>query len=211
MNSKPLLYPAPHNMVLKGFTLPEVLVTMAVGSMVLLIIVTFMIETNRFQQFISEQSTAISIADEATTVMTKALREATDGANGSYALDSAGDNNLTFYTDIDADTNTEQVTYNLTDTTLSQTIIEPTAAPAQYLSQNGTTKTVATNIVNGTYTHNAIFTYYDDQNNVLSNPIDLSAVTLIRIHLDVNVDPNRVPDTHTIETYVQLRNLNDNL
>jgi prepilin-type N-terminal cleavage/methylation domain-containing protein len=194
-----------------GFTLPETLVTMAVGSMVLLIVVGFMIEANRFQQFIAEQSTAITVADSATTTMAKALRETIDGANGSYALDTAEDNTVIFYSDIDADSNTEQVTYTLSGTQINQTTIEPTTAPSQYLSQNGTTKTVATNIVNGTYTHNAIFTYYDDQNQVLPTPVDLSSVTLVRIHLDVNVDPNRVPDTHTIETYVQLRNLNDNL
>lgn len=194
-----------------GFSLPEIVVGMAVGTLVLLVIVTFMMETNRFQQFISEQSTAIATADAATTVMTKALRESTDGADGSYALGNATANTLTFYTDIDADASAEQVAYNLSGTTIQQTITQPTAAPAQYLGANSITNTVATNIVNGTYTGNAIFTYYDDQNNELPVPVDLSAVTLIRIHLDVNVDPNRIPDTHTIETYVQLRNLNDNL
>lgn len=212
MNNKPLPYPMPLKMMKPtGFSLPEVVIAMAIGTVALLVITTFMIEANRFQQFISEQSSAIATADEATTIMTKALRETTDGADGSYALGTASANTLTFYTDIDADSNTEQVTYTLTDTQISQTITEPTDAPAQYLPANSTTKIVATNIVNGTYTGNAVFTYYDDQNNSLPEPVDLSAVTLLQIHLDVNVDPNRIPDTHTIETYVQLRNLNDNL
>ncbi len=195
----------------RGFSLPEIVIAMAIGTVALLVMTTFMIETNRFQQFISEQSTAIATADAATTVMTRALRETTDGADGSYAIGTASTNALTFYTDIDADSSTEQVTYTLTNTQLTQTITEPTAAPAQYLSSNSTTKTVATNIVNETYTGNPIFTYYNDQNASLSMPVDLSAVTLIQIHLDINVDPNHIPDTHTIETYVQLRNLNDNL
>ncbi len=194
-----------------GFTLVEAVITISIGTLLVMGIITFMIETGRLQSFISEQSDAIETADEATTVMTKALRETTDGADGSYAVVTAEANTLIFFSDIDADANAEQVTYSLSDTTITQTIIEPTSAPAQYLSANGTTKTVATGIVNGTYTGNAIFSYYDLNNAILAEPITLSEVKLVKIHLDVNVDPNRVPDTHTIETYVQLRNLNDNL
>ena len=51
-----------------GFSIAETVVAIAVGTMALLVIVTFMIETNRFQQFISEQSTAITTADAATTI-----------------------------------------------------------------------------------------------------------------------------------------------
>ena len=194
-----------------GFTLVEAVITISIGTLLVMGIITFMIETSRLQSFISEQSDAIETADEATTVMTKALRETTDGADGSYAVVTAEANTLTFFSDIDADANAEQVTYTLSGATITQTIIEPTATPAQYLSANGTTKTVATGIVNGTYTGNAIFSYYDLNNAILAEPITLSEVKLVKIHLDVNVDPNRVPDTHTIETYVQLRNLNDNL
>lgn len=194
-----------------GFTLVEAVITVSIGTLLVIGIVTFMIETGRLQTFISEQSDAIETADEATTVMTKALRETTDGADGSYALVAAEANQLSFYSDIDADANAEEIIYALSDTTITQTIIEPTSAPAEYVSANGVTKTVASGIVNGTYTGNAIFTYYDLNNALLAEPITLSEVTLVKIHLDVNVDPNRVPDTHTIETYVQLRNLNDNL
>lgn len=208
MKNKPMFYKQIRPL---GFTLVEAVITISIGTLLVIGIVAFMIETGRLQSFISEQSDAIETADEATAVMTKALRETTDGADGSYAVVTAEANTLTFFSDIDADANAEQVTYTLSDTTITQTIIEPTTAPAQYLSANGTTKTIATGIVNGTYTGNAIFSYYDLNNAVLADPVSLSAVTLVKIHLDVNIDPNRVPDTHTIETYVQLRNLNDNL
>ncbi|MBI4407829.1 MAG: prepilin-type N-terminal cleavage/methylation domain-containing protein [Candidatus Kerfeldbacteria bacterium] len=194
-----------------GFTLVEAVITISIGTLLVMGIVTFMIETGRLQSFISEQSDAIETADEATGVMTKALRESTDGADGSYAVVTAETNTLVFFSDVDADANAEQVTYTLSGTTITQTIIEPTAAPAEYLPANGITKTIATGIVNGTYTGNAIFSYYDLNNAILAEPIALSEVKLVKIHLDVNVDPNRVPDTHTIETYAQLRNLNDNL
>lgn len=194
-----------------GFTLVEAVITISIGTIVVAGIVGFMIEAARLQTFISEQSEAIETANDATELMTEALRETTDGADGSYALAVTGDNTITFYSDIDADASAEQITYTLTDTTIAQSIIEPTAAPADYLPENLTTKTIATGVVNGTYTGTPIFSYYDLNNTILTEPIDVAAITLVKIHLDVNVDPNRVPDTHTIETYIQLRNLNDNL
>lgn len=194
-----------------GFTLIEAVITIAIGTLLVAGIVGFMIEAGRLQTFISEQSEAIETGNDAVTAMTKALRETTDGADGSYALEAIAANAITFYSDIDADASAEQITYALSGTVIIQSVIEPTDAPAEYFPANQTDKTIASGIVNGTYTGNPIFSYYDLNNVELIAPIDLVGVTLIKIHLDVNVDPNRVPDTHTIETYVQLRNLNDNL
>lgn len=189
----------------------EAVVTIAIGTIVIAGIVGFMIEAGRLQTFISEQSEAIETANDATTLMTEALRETIDGADGSYALEVTDDNTMTFYSDVDADASAEQIIYALVGTDIIQSITEPTDAPAEYLPENLTNKTIATGIVNGTYTGTPIFSYYDLNNAELTEPIDLAAVTLVKLHLDVNVDPNRVPDTHTIETYIQLRNLNDNL
>lgn len=194
-----------------GFTLVEAMLTISIGTLLVVGIVGFMIEAGRLQTFISEQSEAVETANDATQHMTKALRETTDGADGSYALEVTESNTVTFYSDIDTDADAEQITYTLSGTEIIQSIIEPTDAPAEYLTENQTDKTIATSIVNGTYTNTAIFSYYDVDNVLLDEPIDLAEVTLIQVHLDVNVDPNRIPDTHTIETFIQLRNLNDNL
>ena len=194
-----------------GFTIIEAVITIAVGTLLVAGIVGFMIEAGRLQTFVSEQAEAIETGNEAVTLMTEALRETTDGADGSYALEAVSANSLTFYSDVDADAAAEQITYVLAGTVITQSLIEPTDAPAEYLPINQTDKTIAHNIVNGTYSGNAIFSYYDLNNVELTEPINLVDVTLVKVHLDVNVDPNRIPDTHTIETYVQLRNLNDNL
>jgi prepilin-type N-terminal cleavage/methylation domain-containing protein len=210
MNNKPLPYQRPlkHN---RGFSLPEIIISLAIATLTIFVITEFMIETNRFQQFISDQSQAIAQADSASQIMTKALRETTDGADGRYAILTAAANSLSFYSDIDDDDLTEQVTYTISGTTLQQTIIEPTGTPADYLPEDAVTKTIAFGVVNVTYTNNAVFTYYDDNNVELTYPITLANVMLIKIHLDINANVDRIPDTHTIETYAQLRNLNDNL
>ncbi len=175
------------------------------------LVATFVIESNRLAVFLTEQSEAVATADKISNQITKQLRETTDGDDGSYALAEATTGALAFYSDINADAMTEYVKYELVGNDLSRTIIEPSGAPAQYLASSAQSTIVANYIVNTTFTGNPLFSYYDTDNIQLAEPVDLAATTLVRIRLDVNVNPKNIPDTHTISTYVQLRNLNDNL
>jgi len=207
MNAKPCLS-APAK---AGFTVIEAIVAIALGTVLIGIVVDMMLQTNRLQIFLSDQSTAIATADETLAMLSQELRETTDGDDGSFALAEATSTSLAFYSDIDADTATEYIRYELVGTDLQKTTIEPSGTPAQYLPEDAITTTVAFSIVNSSFTGNALFLYFDTDNNQLSEPISLSDTTLIKVHLDVNVDPNQIPDTHTSETVIQLRNLNDNL
>jgi len=209
MNNKP-----------SGFSLIEVVIALTIALGVISVAMMLMIESNRLTNFIIDQSSAISTADASLSILTKNLRETTDGADGSYAISQASGNSLTFYANVDSDPETELVAFYLSDTNLMETITQPTNPnnpPIHYLSSNSTTKIAAHGIVNGTYTGNAIFTYYsntypaDTTTNPLVEPVDVSAITLVRVHLDVDVNPVRIPDTHTVETFVELRNLNPNL
>lgn len=207
MNNKPYQL-AP---VRSGFTVVEVITALALSTILITILVDLMMQTTRLETFLSDQSTAITTADETLNLFSTELRETTDGDDGSYALAEASATSLAFYSDIDADTATEYIRYELVGTDIQKTVIEPTGTPAQYLASNAVTTTVAYYIVNVSFSGNALFLYYDTNNVQLSEPIMLSAVTLVKAHLDVNVNPNQIPDTHASETVVQLRNLNDNL
>ncbi len=197
--------------VRSGFTIVEVITAVALSSILMVMIIDLMLQTNRVQIFLSDQSTAISTADETLNLFSKELRETTDGADGAYAMAEATTTSLAFYSDIDEDSFTEYLRYELVGTDIQKTLIEPTGSPAQYLPQNGVTTTVAFSIVNVSFSGNPLFSYYDTNNVQLGEPISLSDTTMVKIHLDVNVNPNQIPDTHTSETIVQLRNLNDNL
>jgi Tfp pilus assembly protein PilW len=207
MNNKPclLLQTKP------GFSLVEAIVALGLSGLILGLLVSLMIESNRVQIFLSDQSTAIGTADATLSLLSQELRETTDGDDGAYALAEAGNTSFAFYSDIDADSAAEYIRYALVGTELQKTSTEPTGSPAQYLAENAVTTTVAFSIVNDSFTGNPIFSYYDTSNVELTEPISVSDVTLIKVHLDVNVDPNQIPDTHTSETVIQLRNLNDNL
>lgn len=194
-----------------GFTVVEAVVGISIGVVLLGVLVDLMIQTNRLQIFLSDQSTAVSTAGKTLAVLTQELRETTDGDDGSFALAEATALTLAFYSDIDADSAAEYIRYALVGTNLQKTVIEPTGVPAEYLPDTAITSTAAFSIVNESFSGNDLFIYFDTNNQPLAEPITLSDVTLIKLHLDVNVDPNQIPDTYASETIVQLRNLNDNL
>lgn len=97
----------------RGFTLIETLValfvfTLLMGSLSGLIVVSF-----RNYRFLWEQTLAVSEARRGMRVMTKEIREARMGEDGSYPIAKAGDREFVFFSDIDEDEQTEKVRYFL--------------------------------------------------------------------------------------------------
>lgn len=95
----------------KGFTLIELLVTMAIFVIALGAVTSFIINSYRSQAFNYQQSTAIDQARRGIETMTKELREARMGDDGSYIIERAEEYEIIFYSDIDKDGDTERVRY----------------------------------------------------------------------------------------------------
>ena len=74
-------------------------------------------------------------------------------------------------------------------------------------------KIIANDIVNSP--SDPVFFYYnknypgDLSNNPLATPISVVDVRLIKIHLMINIDPRRAPNNVNLESFAQLRNIND--
>lgn len=200
-----------------GMSMVEIVIATSITSIIVMIAVNFMITSSRFQSMVVDQSAAASTAERSLKYTTAILREANDGDNGDYAFITVDPYNISFYSDVDKDEYSELVEIYLEGTTLYSKITEPTTPPVKYLPANSKTKVLATNVVNTTVYSNPVFTYYngdypaDTVNNPLAEPIDLSAISLVQIHLDINVHPNQLPDTTTVETFIQVRNLKTNL
>jgi len=85
--------------------------------------------------------------------------------------------------------------------------------PKTYPSGDQEVTVIAGHIVNAT--NEPIFYYYnrDYPGDVVNNPLDtpaaVSDVRLLKIHLKINIDPNRAPDNVEMQSFVELRNLND--
>lgn len=197
----------------RGFTLIEIIITTAIGGLLTILVYDFIRESIFMQTYISEQSLAISEARKGVEKFTTELRETTSADTGAYGLETAEGQNIIFYSDIDKDIGIEKVHYYLDGTNLMKGITESTGNPPDY-TEAEQTSIISSYIIND---GEPIFTYYDQNypldatSNPLSEPIDLVSATLVKIHLEVNVTPDRAPDTYTLETFVQIRNFKNNL
>lgn len=98
---------------MKSFTLIETIVIVAIFTLVLGAVFSSILMLYRSHGYIWEQSQAIEEARRGIELMTKEIREARSGENGSYPIVLAGDKEFVFFSDIDNDGKTERVRYFL--------------------------------------------------------------------------------------------------
>jgi type II secretory pathway pseudopilin PulG len=98
---------------MKSFTLIETLVVIAIFAISLGAIFGSILMLYRSHGYSWEQSQAIEEARRGIEIMTKEIREAREGEDGSYPIVLAGDKEFIFFSDIDNDGKTERVRYFL--------------------------------------------------------------------------------------------------
>lgn len=142
------------------------------------------------------------------------IREARQSDNGAYPVISADDNDLVIYCDYDRDGKVERLHFYKSESDMIMGIREPsTGFPVTYSSGDESTQIIASRVVNTS--DNPVFAYYDANypEDSVNNPIDTPAavpnVRLIRITLHVNINPNRAPDNVQMQSFAEIRNLND--
>lgn len=142
------------------------------------------------------------------------LRKASQADNGDYPIESADDNDVVFYADTDGNGTIERVHYYLESGQIKKGVREPSSSnPPTYASGDATTTVMATAIVNTS--SDPVFEYYnqdypaDTTNNPLTTPAAVQDVRLIKVRLYMNIDPLQAPDYINIQSFAELRNLND--
>jgi prepilin-type N-terminal cleavage/methylation domain-containing protein len=202
------------NVVRKGMTLVEVMVSitilvLAMGGFSLFFVRS--LQTNSFT--LEEGMTAMSTSRAVDSVVDD-LRRVRQADNGDFPIASAADFDLKVYLNADADDDTERVHYFLSGDLLKRGITNPVAGtPVTYPANDDTVTTIATYVVNAS--SEPLFSYYnkdypgDMGNNPLSGTISLGDVRLIRVWVRMNIDPIKAPNNINIESFAELRNLND--
>jgi prepilin-type N-terminal cleavage/methylation domain-containing protein len=199
----------------KAFTLIELLIAIAVALLITQGFTSLFVQTWETNKFILETGLASSLAQRTNNKIVKELRGVQQSASGSYPVVSAGDFDLTVYDDIDDDGVVERVHYYLDGTSdeMRMGITEPNTGtlPVTYPSGDQSTVVMAKYVVNEP--EDPIFYYYngdypgDTTNNPLSGTFAVGDIQLIRIKLEINIDPIRAPNNIYIESFVDLRNL----
>ncbi len=194
-------------------TLVEVLIALAIFIAVMIAVATFEVNIFSYNSHVSNSFQTSQTAQVILKTMLTELRKAAPGANGAYPLVNAGSTTISFFSDANNDGTMEQITYSFVGTTMYRATINPTGFPGSYNLANQSTSTIMTNVRNGTTT--PVFQYFDNAYNGTSSPlvqpVTATSVSLVKINLTLDIDPNRSPIPVTYSVQVGLRNLKTNL
>ena len=198
----------------KGLTLIEVLIGMAILGMLGLGVVSLQYLLGQNQTLVYKNYVNVDEANSAVAQFSKEIRITRSSDNGAYALDTADNFEIVFYSDIDFDEETERVRYFLDGTNFSKGIIEPIGYPAAYPQEAEKVKVLTENARNDT---EPTFYYYnsgwpdDTENNPLVLSERLNQTRTIKIYLRVNTTADEAEKDFVLESYIQPRMLKDNL
>lgn len=199
--------------LVSGFTLAEFMISAVVLILLILVLVNLQKDIFSFNAFNSEMLSSAYDAQSILKTMVKELRSTKEGSDGSYPLVQAATSSVTFFSDINNDGLVDEVNYFLSGKNLMKGVIVPAGSPLTYNPANEKFSTLASNVVNSTST--PLFNYYNDSYNgttaPLTQPVTLTAVSLVQINLLIDADPRRAPLPRMYTSDATLRNLKDNL
>jgi type II secretory pathway pseudopilin PulG len=196
----------------KGMTLTELLVVIAITMVLMTMLAVLLAKTFFINRYTLEQGLNNTQLQNAIRNMSESIREARQSDAGEYLLYKADKSELIFFANIDNDSATERVRYFLENGQLKRGVAEAAGAPPQYPTNDTSVSVVGSGIINTP--SQPMFTYYNEDypEDMTDNPLPTPVVppldvSLIRMHLYANVDPNHVPDTMEIETFIKPRNI----
>jgi hypothetical protein len=135
----------------------------------------------------------------------------TTAEDGTWPLTIIEPHRIGYYSDTDRDDSVEYVVYELTGTTLTKSVYDPSGTPLAYdLTTADRVETLSTYVQNINQATSTFF-YYDNNGNQLNAGSPILAVRYIRSQLIVNIDPIRNPGEFMLRSSLAPRNLKDNL
>ena len=196
-----------------GFTLIEVTVAIFGFSLIIWGLVGLVsgLLTSSGQQagLLSDQDQARRLA----FAMATELRNGQTGSSGAYTLDTAGAQQLIYYSNADLDPGVERIRYFVQNGKLWKGVTEYNGS--SYDLSKEQTIAVQNNLANGAA---AVFYYYDGSYSgsstqaALSQPVNVTQVKFVKISLQVfNKAGVKNTNTYTITAGAAIRNLKTNL
>ena len=195
-----------------GFTLTEIIVTVAIFSLIIIVSSKFFGDIFRYEDIFSGGLSAYDEARQILQPVASEIRSASPSSLGGYPIESASENSFVFFADLDGDGLKERIRYYLSGSILMRGIINPTGNPLEYDPQSEITSEIVHGVINGS---TPIFTYYDSNYNGNSSPLispfSVLLIRLVKINLIIDKDINNPPSEIMVTTQVVVRNLKDNL
>ena len=197
-----------------GMTLIEVMMAIAIFAIGIEGFTLLFAKTWKTNSYVIEMGQSSLSASQGLNRMVDYIRRARQGDDGSYPLKSGNGNDLVIYCDFNKDGVTERLHFYKSNLEILMGVTRPTdTLPKTYPVSDQETVTVASYIVNGDDT--PVFSYFnrdypaDMSNNPLATPILVSDARLVKVYLEINMKPESAPDNIKMQSFVEMRNLND--
>lgn len=190
-----------------GFTLIEIIVAMAVSSIVLLFVTYFTIDISKFGLYIGDRLELEREAELALRSMVTEIRSIGPAANGAYPIEAASETTFTFYMDADGDGVFDRIRYFVDGTTLKRGLTAPTGSPATYPPTNEQIREVIHYVVPGTPIFEFFGQGYSGTEAALTSPVDIASIRLVKAHVTLDQDTTREPASITVSITATIRNL----
>ncbi len=185
-----------------GFTLIEVVVTVAITAIIFVAVADASLSLLRSQNTSVGASEGIGSAVSGIELFENDVRAMQYGDNGAYPINSMSPYAFSFYADTPLGSGAELVTYTLSGTTLTRSVVPP-GYPPTYGATPGTEDAAL-------YVHNldnstSVFRYFDASGNPITDPNQAANVRTVSITLTIQPTPQNVPYHFTANA--TLRNL----
>ena len=194
-----------------GFTLLEMLVSIAIFSLLVLGGSIILVKGIRYNNIIWDQLESQSDIRRVLFDVANTIRKAEQSSNGAFAIESADDYELVFYANVDSDSSREKVRYFLENNSLKKGV---TKIDDNFAYSGLEDVDVLANYVVNFSDGLSLFYYYDENfsgvEDPLSIPIDVTKIKLIKIDLKIEKNPDSSPVPLTVSTFAQIRNLKEN-
>ncbi len=196
-----------------GFTLIEMLVSIFCFSLIavgMIGLISAMFTINRQQGgLLSDQDQARRLAFG---IMSE-LRNCQTSSLGAYAIDTAGDQQLIFYSNVDSDQAIEKIRYFVQNGQLWKGVTKVSGSPLGYYPASEFITMVQNNLANGA---SPVFYYYDDSytgtQGALAQPVNAVNINFVKISLSVyNKAGVSNVNSYTVTASAAIRNLKTNL
>ena len=195
----------PRPTIYTGFTLIEMLVVVALSTIVTAALFTLIINFYREYDYTIAQTAELQEARRGMRLMIRDLREMTAADDGQFPLVEFASTSILFFSDIDRDDSVELVRYELTDTTMLKFTYD--AVGASYSTTTPSATTTLSRFVQNELEGVPIFRYYDATGSLTTATSTVTDVRYVAVDLVVNVDPGRNPGELTLRSSAALRNI----
>jgi len=196
----------------RSFTTIEIIVVIGIFALIGIVIFGWQKDIFSLQNLFQTRLTTQENIRKTIKNFIAEVRTAQPSSLGSYPIEEANKDSFIFYSNIDSDNLVERLRYFLDGKKLKKGVIKPSGQPLVYNPNNEVITQLVENVINP---NSEVFHYYDKNydgtGNPLPQPVNISAVRLVKITISVDEDLNRPPGPITETSQVSIRNLKDNL